>query len=909
MRLKPGIKFRMMLLGMFPAALVGFTVLAFFVRAGNAELESGLRERGDLVARQVASASASILSAGDRARLQALADATAQQSDAVEVAIFDEAELLATSRRDARNRGTGNEKGTVVATVPIVKPQAPNPRADVDPAALPAPVTGSAGAVVGKVSVALSRRKIQNSQREKIAYSLWIVSGGLLLAALLAYRLWSRMGSPILNLTAVVQRLSEGQLETRAEFSAEAELAELQIAFNAMAAELQKNRQNLEDQVQQATRRLQETLKSLEKRNADLELARQQAEAQTRLKSQFLGQMSHEIRTPMNGIIGFSEILAQTPLNEEQAEQLRLIERSAKNLLVIINEILDLSKLEAGKISLNIYRFMLRPYLEDAIAIQAPRATHLPIILWVEPAVPRTIVGDPVRLQQVINNLLGNALKFTRNGRIVVRVRLRKKAGQERLFFSVSDSGNGISPQAMEKLFVPFLQLSEYAVNHERGAGLGLTIAKNIVERMEGRMHVASRLGKGSTFWFSLPLSEQHENPVEPATEFSAALVDAHRLSQQALRYQLESLGVKVSCFASFDEFIRDYDPVIHGRVALLNAQSLQDKVGIPISRWLEQCKAKDATPILILRERRQRLLSFYRQQGALCLSQPVGTERLRAALRSTRPSVQPESPGRLVKTELPRGDKRFLVADDNEINRMLLRAQLSKFGAEILEARDGREALDLSMTQRFDLIFLDLQMPHLDGHTVMQKLRSAPGVNRYTPMVAITAHAQPEQKDALMRDGFADCLIKPIMDNQVVRLIDERLHAGNDPASQPTENLSNTAEAYCHALLEKTNGNRKLASTVAARLFQELPEQLQGIEAALTSQEYETARRLTHLVHGSAAFCGLNTLRKAAADLESGIIRSEAAQRLLELKGALAQEIRQLTAQQEAILDGLSPA
>lgn len=901
MRFKPGIKFRLMLLGILPAALVGFGLLAFFIHASNTGLESNLRQRGDYIAQTIAAAAARNMSSGDRARLRELADAALQQSDVIEVTIFDGVQPLSASRLDSGHKDTHYEL-TIVSTAPIIKPL--SPRGDAGP--LPGTASTPAAAVFGKVSVVLSRRELLNHQREVINASLWIICGGLLLAALLAYRLGDRIGSPILSLTTAVRRLSQGQLETRAECCAEVELADLQAAFNAMAAALEKNRQNLEDQVQQATSQLQETLKSLEKRNAELELARQHAELQTRLKSQFLGQMSHEIRTPMNGIIGFSEILAQTPLNEEQAEQLRLIERSAKNLLAIINEILDLSKLEAGKISLNVHQFMLRPYLEDAIALQAPRATHLSIILWVEPKVPRTILGDPIRLQQVINNLLGNALKFTRKGRIVVRVRVHLDGGEQRLFLSVSDSGNGISPQAMPNLFVPFLQLSEYAINHEQGAGLGLTIAKNIVERMEGQIHVASRLGRGTTFWFSLPLAVL-ENPVEQAPEFRAALIDANRLSQQALRYQLEYLGAKVSCFASFDEFIRDYDPAVHGRLALLNTQSLQDKVGIPISRWLEQCKAKDATPILILRERRQRLLSFYRQQGAICLSQPVGTERLRAALRSPPPFVHPQPSDSVAKTETPRANKRFLVADDNEINRMLLRAQLSKFGGEIFEARDGQEALELSMAQPFDLIFLDLQMPQLDGRKVMEKLRSAQGLNRDTPVIAITAHAQPGEKDALMRGGFTDCLIKPIMDKQLVALIRDRLGGEKPQAPPPWADQTSTDDVYCRALLEKSNGNRKLACTIARKLFQELPEQLQGIEAALANRELETARRLTHMVHGSASFCGLGALRQAAAGLESGLIQGQPEQSLLKLKKALAQEIGQLTARQEAILDALT--
>ena len=908
MTFRPGIKFRLLLLGVAPAALIGLILAAYFIPTRVADLDWSLRQRGELIARHIAAASASALGSGNYAALRDLADAALHETDVIEVTLFDHAKPVVTSKPNYQQDNADNEANRLVVSGPIVRgSQSQSPVEESDSQARQSTTQSDDATIIGAVRIVLSRRETLNNQRQTIIYSLWVLFGGLLLTGLLAYRVGVKISAPILTLTAATHALSKGRLNTRAQSRAEAELAYLQAAFNAMATELQKNRQNLEDQVQQATRQLQDTLKSLQKRNAELELARRHAEMQTELKSQFLGQMSHEIRTPMNGIIGFSEILAQTPLSEEQAEQLRLIERSAKNLLAIINEILDLSKLEAGKISLNVHEFMLRPYLEDAIALQTPRAPHLPIILWIEPAVPQAITGDPVRIQQVINNLLGNALKFTRQGRIIVRVRLQATAEQPRLLFSVSDSGDGISPKDRDNLFVPFLQLSEYAVNHERGAGLGLAIAKNIVERMEGRIRVASRLGKGTTFWFTLPLVPVKKEMERATPEFNTVLIDSDPLSRQALRYQLECLGTTVSCFASFDEFIREYDAEVHGRHVLLNAQSWQDKPGTPISRWLEQSRAKDAIPILILRERRQRLLNFFRQLGAICLSQPVGSERLRAALRSPVSPAYPEYSEHVPKPEPTHRDQCFLVADDNEINRMLLRAQLSKFGAQITEARDGREALDLMMARPFDLIFLDLQMPVMGGLAVMQELRGAPGVNRNTPVVAITAHAQPEQKEAVMRNGFADCLIKPITDNQLVEMIKRRPVAGKNPRPAQWEKRSGLSDLYSRALLEKTDGNHELALTIARKLFQELPEQLQGVQAALLDQKVDTAQRLTHMIHGSAAFCGFADLRQAAAKLESGLIHHASGKILRELQDALVREIDLLVIRQDAILAALA--
>lgn len=900
MTFTPGIKSRLLLLGILPAALIGLALIAFLSHSRTAGLDSHLREHGMLIAKHVASASVEGIIAHDPSLLQDLANQTLDQADLIAVEIFDGVNLLASARLQNPHHGHEHDGEALVLVAPITSSEGYS-------RIPPSTASGPDSPILGEVRVVLSRQGIIRRRRDALIGSLGILMGGLLVTALLAFRAGRTISSPILSLTTAVSALSRGNLGARAESQATPELATLQGGFNAMATELQRNQQHLEDQIQQATQQLQDTLKSLEKRNVQLELARQHAETQTNIKTQFLAQMSHEIRTPMNGIIGFAELLAQTPLTEEQSEQLRLIERSAKNLLAIINEILDLSKLEAGKISLNVHEFVLRPYLEDAIALQAPKAPNLTIILWIEPAVPQTVLGDPLRLHQVITNLLGNALKFTQRGRIVIRVRLRSNDQRQWLLLSVSDSGNGIAPKDMGDLFQPFIQLSEFAINHERGAGLGLTIAKNIVERMKGKIGVASRLHKGTTFWFSLPLGHL-ERGAEQTLEYTAALIDTDALSRQALCYQLENLGTVVSSFASFDEFAADYSPEKHGAFVVLNGEHLQNQTGIPLSRWLEQCRTKKAMPILILRERRQRLLSFYRQQGAICLSHPVRAERLRAAFRSASSAGRPQAAEPIKHPQQEaHGAKNFLIADDNEINRLLLRSQLSRFGAEITEAHDGREALDLIMAKRFDLIFLDLQMPVMSGMSVIQAVRNNPGFNRNTPVVAVTAHAQPEQQVAVMRDGFTACLIKPIMDQQLVALVQGQLVAADGPVADSDELIGSGSECYVQAILEKTNHNQKLASVIARKLFQELPEQLGDIRIALQAQELETALRLTHLVHGSGAFCGLTGIQRAAAALEASLRQWGSGESLQELQRELAREIDQFMAHEETIIDRLT--
>jgi two-component system sensor histidine kinase BarA len=887
----PGIKLRLFLLGIAPAVMIGLALTAYFVHTRFLDLELGLRQRGDLIARQLAAAAAEGLLADNRRFLRDLAQATLKEKDVMEVNIISEFEpLMALPETGATQTHHAAER--LVCVQPIRLAQ----EAD-----------GPAAQALGYVRVVLSRRDTLASQREAISYSLGILLSGVLLAAGVARRISRKISSPLLSLTHAVHELSKGQMRARANAEAEGELAYLQAGFNAMASELEKHQQNLEQQMRQATARLQEALESLERRNRELERARVAAETQTDLKSQFLAQMSHEIRTPMNGVIGFAELLAQTPLTQEQSEKLGLIERSAKNLLAILNEILSLSKLEAGNITLNLRQFNLRSNLEDTISLLSVRSPHLPIILWIEPSVPKNIIGDPIRIQQVMSNLIGNALKFTRRGRILARVRVLSCEQGERLLFSVSDSGPGISPEDINRLFSPFQQLSAQGLHYERGAGLGLSIAKNIVEKMSGRIHVASRLHKGTTFWFSLPLAVGL-NEFSQASQYAAALVSADPAMRQALRFQLEALGARATVFGALEDFLPSCSNSAQGSIVVIEAGSLPEKKAAALRQTLAQCAASGIDVILILPDGEQSWVKHYREKGCCCLFLPVRSESLRAIFRKLASSGEAQgmvSPLASTATAMPESAQHILVADDNEINRLLLRSQLSRFNAQISQAADGGEALEKLSTQAFDLVLMDLQMPVYDGHAVLRQVREGNGPNRNTPIIAITAYTQPGQKEELLLSGFTACLIKPILEEQLVGLVKARFAHNAQPFSPPGENTPH--DVYARALLEKTQGDRRLASVIAVKLFQEFPEYLGDMEAALSQGDRDKARRIAHKMHGAAGFCGLQDIRVAAADFESALLKQEPESILRNLRQILTAETERFLSHQAGIMESLS--
>jgi two-component system sensor histidine kinase BarA len=897
----------LLFLGVLPAALIAALLASYFVRSRMADLERSLQDRGDVLVLQIATSAAHGISSGNRQLLNDVVAAALQEDDVVNVEILDPANTpLAAARRTlpAQAGPLLRSPLRLKFSTQILAP------ADVQTARNSPPQTRPAARSIGTISLSMSHDQTLQAQRDTLLFMLRIGAGGLLLTAILAYRMGRTISAPILSLTAHMQQLSQGQLEARAHFPASRELADLRDGFNDMALELERHRDTLEQKVTDATRQTQETLADLERRNLELDAARRQAEAQTELKSQFLAHMSHEIRTPMNGIIGFTELMGQSELTPTQRSQLNLIERSARSLLGIINEVLDLSKLEAGRVALNPQDFFLRDYLEDAVSLVAPRSTRIPVILWISPEVPSRLVADPIRLQQVVNNLLSNALKSTNRGQVVIRVRKLDGKQMPRLLISVSDSGSGIPQREIGNLFFPFLQLSPYAINQERGTGLGLTIARNIIERMGGAIRVASREGVGTTFWFTLPLTE---SPTDVSTPHPAdtpiVLVDVNPISAQATRFQLEAMGYAVHIIESLDHWLTDDLP--EGPAVVIQTSGLENQSTYPLSWWLTQVHARRALPVLLLESVNERQEAHYRERGAICLTPPVRSENLRAVLRSIQPDCDQESAISAQRSEpasRPLRDLHFLVADDNEINRILLRAQLVRLGAEVDDARDGGEALEMLQIQPYDLVFLDLKMPVLHGLEVMAEVLKEPGPNTYTPVVAITAHAQPEQRQTLIDRGFADCLIKPIVEQTVLAAVEHLLHRQFEaPTIRPP--VKSIPNRHAAVLLERSQGDHDIARSVAAKLFAELPEQLAAIKSALRKTDWQEAAHWTHKVHGTASFCGLEELRRDAKALETVLLDAEPWTSYQSQFESFQDDIQKLIEQAPAVMSALEPS
>ncbi|MFN2308759.1 MAG: response regulator [Gammaproteobacteria bacterium] len=856
-----GIHSRILLVTLLPTIVIALVLGAYFINTRLQDLDGALSERGGAIANQLAPASEYGVFSGNHEILQMLAEAALHEDDVIRVTILDHNHQALMQVPAAGDGVEGPDPGD------LLRFEAPIHGSELRVSDFEGRRGGPAARPLGWVRVELSRTATRARQQEVALTSGLITLVVLGFSLVFALRVGRSVSRPIQELTTVVQDLGSGDLQVRALAHSPGELGRLERGINQMAATLQDAQAELQNKVAQATVELRETLESVEIQNVELDLARKRALAASRDKSEFLANMSHEIRTPMNGLLGFIELLLRTPLNAEQRDYTSTIRKSASNLLVIVNDILDFSKIESGKLNIEKVPFDLREALEDSLDLMAPLAHEkgLELILILYTDVPLALYGDSQRIRQVLLNLLGNALKFTSRGSVVVRAMLEEDTTDDDLAairISVTDTGIGLSEEQMSRMFLAFSQVDSSATRRFGGTGLGLFISRKLVELMGGRIGVESSPEAGSTFWFSLRCPRQApeaeaDSPAIPLLHRHVLLYDAHPLTRLACRHALESWGMRVGEAEDREALLaaaegNDFDLLVVG-------------VDTPVEheadlRTLLRQLHRPGRPLLVLlnsmaRERIDRVMGM----GAdACLSKPPRRESLRHTvfelldaecdagqqLAERRKTPRPEMPDL-------RG-AHILLADDNEINRKLVCVQLESLGVEVSNAEDGRQALELAEQQRFDLILMDMHMPEMSGEVSAQRIRAGSGPNRDTPIIALTANAFTCTPERLASHGINECLIKPISE---YRLWETIRHWTGLRSAAPAPHADARRQA--------------LARELFAMLLAELPQQRTQMLRFCQAGDWAALQALAHKLRGSAAYCQVEALERAAAGLE----------------------------------------